>query len=106
MNGLLISLGFIVTLCYGILQIATGWNGLEMYVGSIWAAIIVIFGGFILRITLPISIGSFLFVTNIWGWHWALGLLFVVPGLLFMVPVVVTTIIASLKNKIKFRNKM
>ena len=49
----------------------------------------------------PLTIGTFLGAMNVWGWPWYGAALFAAPGLLFIVPALVTTAIGSLFEKKK-----
>ncbi len=70
---------------YGFLQLAAGFAGIEYSLGFWWAigAVIASLG---FRFTLPITVGAFYGAMNVWGWQWALALIFAAPGLCLMVP--------------------
>jgi len=93
MSGLISVLGAIVFIGYGIMQIYAGYLGIEEYWGMV-AAIAVIFISSMMRITIPILVGGFLCATELWGWHWIWAVIFVMPGILFMVPSLLTTVFA------------
>ena len=90
-------IGFLAFLAFGIAQLVAGFAGIELGVGSFWAwtALIVALG---FRFTLPITIGAFFGAMNVWGWHWALAALFAAPGLLLVIPGVLTSIISLVKR--------
>jgi hypothetical protein len=73
----------IVIMGYGLAQIWAGFIGIDHHLGSGWAWAAVA-GSFILRFTLPITVGSFFGAMDVWGWHWAGALAFAAPGLAFM----------------------
>jgi hypothetical protein len=73
---------FLVIACA---QMAAGYAGIEHSLGHFWAVAAVVVLIFF-RISLPLTVGAFFGAMNVWGWHWALALLFAAPGLLFVVP--------------------
>jgi len=73
----------IVMLSYGLAQIWAGFIGIDHHLGSGWASAAVAVA-FILRFSLPITVGSFFGAMDVWGWHWAGALAFAAPGLAFM----------------------
>ena len=74
-------------------QIAAGYVGIDHSIGPLWA-LIAVFSAVLLRFTLPITIGAFFGAMNLWGWHWAVALLFATPGLLFVFPGVILAIVS------------
>jgi hypothetical protein len=66
-------------------QMAAGYAGIAHGMGASWACV-AIFVALYFRFTLPISIGAFYGAMTVWGWHWALAFLFVLPGLVFVLP--------------------
>ena len=76
--------GCLLLLAYGLIQIYAGWVGIQHHLGNGWAVAAMVAMCF--RFSLPLTIGAFFCATDIWGWHWAGALLFVCPGLLFMIP--------------------
>lgn len=91
-------LGFILIMAYGIAQFVAGYIGIEEHFGAVWAGA-ALFGAFMFRFMLPITIGGFFGATDVWGWHWSLALVFVAPGLLFMIPGMLAMITAWFKNQ-------
>jgi hypothetical protein len=87
----------IVFMGYGLLQIWAGYIGIEYHLGGGWAigAVVV---AFLLRFTLPITIGSFFGAMDVWGWHWAGALVFAAPGLLFMALMIPGTLASIFKK--------
>lgn len=79
--GILTWLSF---LGFGVAQIIVGFIGIEHHLGTVWAWIAVSMA-FLIRFTLPITVGSF-FGGLALGWHWGLALLFAAPGMLLAVP--------------------
>ncbi len=90
-------LGFLAILAFGLAQFVAGYAGIEHHLGAGWA-IGALAVAFLLRFTLPITIGAFFGAMNVWGWHWALAALFAAPGLLFVVPGVIASV-ASMARK-------
>lgn len=78
-------LGFIFFILIGIAQMYAGYIGIEYHFGLVWA-LVALAASLLFRFSLPISIGAFFGAMDVWGWHWALSLLFVAPGLAFVVP--------------------
>ncbi len=89
--------GFLLFLIYGIAQIVAGYVGIDFHLGAVWAVIAII-AAFMFRFTLPITIGAFFGAMNVWGWHWALAALFAAPGLAFIIPGVILSIIEGVKK--------
>lgn len=90
-------IGFLVILTFGLAQFVAGYAGIEHHLGAGWAigAFLV---GFFLRFTLPITVGAFFGAMDVWGWHWALAALFAVPGLLFVVPGVIASVVSMARK--------
>lgn len=97
--GLMGCLLIILTLIYGLFQFHIGYICIEHHLGSGWAIAAIILA-FMLRFTLPITIGAFFGAMDVWGWHWAVALLFAAPGLAFMA-LMIPGIFASSLAKIK-----
>ena len=91
-------LGGILFLIVGIVQIYVGFIGIEYHLGSGFAfgALVI---GFFFRIMFPLTIGTFFGALDVWGWPWYGALAFAAPGLLFIVPALVTSAISTLVEK-------
>jgi len=87
----------LLILAFGFLQIIAGWAGIEHAYGAWWAAAAILVGVFF-RFTLPIAFGAFLCAKDIWGWHWFFAAIFAAPGLLFMVPAFVSSVIDAIRR--------
>ncbi len=99
-------LGGILFLIVGIVQIYVGFIGIEYHLGSGFA-FGALFIGFFFRIMFPLTIGTFFGALDVWGWPWYGALAFAAPGLLFIVPALVTGAISTLvdrKNENSFSN--
>lgn len=91
MGAVLTVLGVVAVLVYGLLQIYSGFVGIEAYAGPWWAWG-ALFASFMFRIGLPITVGAFYCAWQVWGWHWALAALWALPGLAFMLPAAIAGI--------------
>lgn len=83
---------------YGLLQIWAGYIGIEYHLGGGWA-IGAVSVAFLLRFTLPITIGSFFGAMDVWDWHWAGALVFAEPGLAFMALMIPGALASILKKE-------
>tara|TARA_B100001287_G_C22457651_1_gene423540 strand:- start:272 stop:682 length:411 start_codon:yes stop_codon:yes gene_type:complete len=88
----------IAFLIIGIVQAIVGYLGIEYHLGTL-AAVIAILIAFFFRIMLPLTIGTFFGALNVLNWHWFGALILTIPGLLFVVPAMVTAAIGSLMQK-------
>ena len=70
---------------YVVSQVAAGYAGIAHGLGPAWAWVAV-FSALFLRFTLPLTVGAFFGAMMVWGWHWAFALVFVLPGLVFVIP--------------------
>ena len=87
----LVPLCMLLILLLGLVQLGLGQIGIEHHLGfwvSVGAVIL-----FFMRFALPISIGSYFGAVDVLGFPWWAGVLIAAPGLLFVVPPVVTAII-------------
>ena len=93
-------IGFILVTVYGIAQIAAGYVGIDFHFGAVWAGVAIFAASMFLmfRFTLPITIGAFFGAMDVWHWHWALAALFAAPGLAFIIPSVIMSIIEGVKK--------
>ena len=89
---------FILFIAVGIAQLYAGFLGIEFHFGQIWAWAGVGVAIF-LRVMLPLTIGSFFGAMDVWGWEWYWAALFAAPGLLFVVPAMVTSAIDGIRNR-------
>lgn len=78
----LLFIGFIAV---GIAQLVLGYMGIDYHFGM-WAALAAVVVGLFLRVTLPLTIGSYFGAVDVMGWEWYVGILVAAPGLLFIVP--------------------
>lgn len=81
----------------GIAQLFVGYVGVEHELGTFWAMAAVV-AAIVFRFSLPLTIGSFFGAMNVWGWHWFASALFALPGLAFVIPGVIASMISSLRG--------
>lgn len=79
-----------VVILAGLAQLALGYVGIEYHLGFL-AAAIAVGAAIFFRFFLPLSIGCFFGAVDVLGWPWWGGVLVVAPGLLFLIPAMVTT---------------
>jgi|TARA_B110000503_G_C7047065_1_gene370675 hypothetical protein len=91
------ALAMIIFFGFGIVQVVSGYIGIEHEFGAGWAFFaIALF--IMLRISLPLMIGMFLCATNVWGWHWFYALLFTAPTLVFLIPGMIGAMIEGMRK--------
>ena len=88
----------IIFLLVGIVQIYVGYIGIEYHLGAGFAIGALVLG-FVFRIMFPLTIGTFFGAMDVFGWPWYGALAFAAPGLLFIVPALVTGAISTLLRK-------
>jgi len=98
LEGLIGVVGFLFFLSMAVVQIGAGYIGLDDSFGTGWAVAAVVLA-FMFKFTLPLVVGTYLCATEILGWHWALGALVAMPGLLFMIPSLLVSALTSFKEK-------
>ena len=86
--------GFIIFLGVGIAQMYVGFLGIEYHFGEIWAWV-AIGAAFFLRVMFPLTIGTYFGAVDVLGWPWYGGLAAAAPGLLFILPAMVTGVIET-----------
>ena len=69
----------------GFSQLILGFLGLQEWLGTFWATAIMAVV-FFTRIGLPITVGTYISVVNVFGFDWWVGALVAAPGLLLLVP--------------------
>ncbi|MDE0718861.1 MAG: hypothetical protein OXH64_13090 [Rhodospirillaceae bacterium] len=85
----------------GLAQLGLGWVGIEHHLGW-WAAMgaaATVFFGFML----PMTIGTYFGVVDVLGWPWWAGVLVAAPGLFFMAPALVITIVQEAYSQVRYR---
>ena len=91
-------IGFIIFLAVGAVQIYLGFIGIEHHFGEVvaWIAIGL---AFFLRLMLPLTIATYFGAVDVLGWAWYEGLLIAAPGLLFIMPAMISAVIGAVFNK-------
>jgi len=84
-SNLFVALAVLFFIAYGIFLFVMGYLGIEEYLGTGWAVIAVI-AAFLLRFTLPLTIGSIYGVMVFFNLNVGLSILIVIPTLVFIVP--------------------
>jgi hypothetical protein len=97
LEGFFIAAGAVLFFVLGVAQLIAGYLGLEDSFGSGWAAAAIVLA-LMFQFTLPLVVGTYLCATEMLGWHWALGALVAMPGLLFMVPGLIAIAIDSVRR--------
>ncbi len=80
-HGALPCLGIIAFLAFGVSQIYAGFIGINHPLGSGWAWGVL--ACLIIRLPIPLVIGSYFGARDVWYWHWLGALAFAAPGLVF-----------------------
>ncbi|MDF7675033.1 hypothetical protein PT277_06820 [Acetobacteraceae bacterium ESL0709] len=75
----------------GLFELYLSVIGLQASWGSV-VAVIALATGFFLCTSLVVMIGSYMGAVNVLGWPWWGGVLIACPGLLFLIPSIVTTL--------------
>lgn len=75
----------IAILILGVVQLYLGYIGIEDWLGFGWALGALALAIFA-RIMLPLTIGTYFAITNVYGYDWWLGLIIAAPGILFLLP--------------------
>lgn len=103
MHIILIVLVTVTVIGFGIAQLIAGFDGLQHYLGTIGAVIVLLLCS-ATRLTLPLVISSFLGAMVVWGWPWYCAALFAAPGLVLMVPGIALAV-ASMSRETYWRKK-
>jgi hypothetical protein len=86
-----------LTLAFGVSQLLAGYVGIAEYLGPAWA-IGLLAASLLFRFTLPITIGAFFGAMDVWGIHWSLAMLFAAPGLIFLAPTIIASILTAVRR--------
>ena len=76
-------------------QLVAGYLGIQHHLGTV-VAVLAVLAAFVLKFTLPLTIGAFFGAMNVWGWPWYGALAFALPGLAFMALMIPGALAASL----------
>ena len=88
-------------LAIGIAQLVIGFMGIEFYIGTIGAVIVVALC-FMFRFSLPVTIGTFFGALEVLDWPWYYALLITLPGLLLIIPASISILASSFGPKQRF----
>ncbi len=90
----------IAVLAMGLAQVILGYLGIQHELGGWWAfaSLIAAFG---FRLMLPLTIGTYFGVVNVLGWPWWAGVVVALPGILLVIPHVLTQILGSAAAALK-----
>ena len=91
----------ILSLAIGVAQLIIGFMGIEFYIGT-FGAIIVVVLCLMFRFTLPLTLGTFFGAIEVLNWPWYYALLIAAPGLLFMIPAFIGIASSSFGTKQNF----
>jgi len=94
------TLGVIIFLIVGVIQIYAGYLGIEYHLGSGWAIGAVIASLFF-QFPIILTVGTFFGALDVWGWPWYGAAVFAMPGLLFAVPGTIGAALAGLSSLLK-----
>lgn len=101
MSKLATIIGVIAFFAFGIVQIYIGLAYFHHTFGFGWA-IAVSVAAFGFRLSLPLTVGTFLGAMNLWGWPWYLAAVFTAPALAFVVPGAITAALKFL-SELRYR---
>lgn len=96
------TLGIFAGICFlliGLAQLGFGLVGIEHHLGW-WAVMGAAVALFPFRIMLPITIGAYFGVVDVFGWPWWLGVLIAAPGVFFMFPAFVALLMQGVYKRI------
>lgn len=88
----------IVIMIAGVAQLYLGYVGIEDWLGNGWALGALALA-FFARIMLPLTVGTYLAMTNVYGYEWWIAAIVAAPGLLLIVPAMVTETFSKVFNK-------
>ena len=88
----------LLSLVIGVAQLIIGFMGIEFYIGTIGAVIVVALC-FMFRFSLPLTIGTFLGALEVLNWPWYYALLITAPGLLLIIPAFIGVASSSFENR-------
>ena len=83
---------------YGISQIFACYAGVDFHFGSLWAWVVII-ASFVLRFSLPVTVGAFFGAWQVWHWHWIVAAIFAAPGLALLVPGMFLSLTEGINNR-------
>lgn len=90
----------IVIMIAGVAQLYLGYVGIEDWLGSGWALGALALA-FFARIMLPLTVGTYLAMTNVYGYEWWVAAIVAAPGLLLILPAMVSDTFSKFFNKVR-----
>ena len=92
--------GLLLMLALGLAQMWLGVIGIEHHFGG-WAAGGAVLAALIVRIMLPLTVGTYFGIVDVIGWPWWAGVLIAAPGIIFMLPAVIVGIVGAIKERFR-----
>ena len=87
----------LASFAYGALVLFLGYAGITEELGRGWA-LGALFLAIFLRFVAPIVVGAVFGIMYLWGWHWALAVVFVMPGIVLVIPAILVSLLESLRS--------
>ena len=97
-------LGFLLFMGLGLAQLWLGYQGIEFHLGE-WVAIGAALLALIVRIMLPMTVGTYFGVVDVVGWPWWAGVLIAAPGIVFAAPFFISVIVEKAFGLIRFKRE-
>ena len=82
---------------YGVALLYASYIGITFHLGWLWAGVAIIVA-LQFYFAPPLIIGAFFAAIDVWHWHWLLAALFVAPGLTFMIPGVMKSMVRLIRE--------
>jgi len=95
---LLPGLLFLLVISFGLAQIVIGFLGIEYHLGF-YVGVVFLILAFVFRFMLPLTIGAYFGAVDVLGWEWYMALIFALPGILLMFPVLIMGLFSSISDK-------
>lgn len=90
-------LGLLILVVLAVVQVYLAYLGIMLYLGQ-GASIVILAICLAVQFPIPILIGAFLGAFKVMGLHWAISLLVVIPGVVFMSPHLVKDVINRIRK--------
>lgn len=84
----------------GVAQLYLGYVGIEDWLGIGWALGALALA-FFARIMLPLTVGTYLAMANVYGYEWWVAAIVAAPGLLLILPAMVSDTFSKFFNKVR-----
>ena len=92
----------IVIMIAGVAQLYLGYVGIEDWLGNGWALgalALAFFARIMLPLTVALTVGTYLAMTNVYGYEWWIAAIVAAPVFLLNVPAMVTETFSKVFNK-------